>query len=107
MKEVITVIAGVVAIPAIFFLVVMAFYMTAGFMAWVASDPIDLFEDGAMLPSNFDKYSEGEQKWDACIRSTKTIFDNFNDTVGSSYALGDTPSTESQEFMKLCLERRQ
>ena len=96
--------AGTVLVSICILLVIMALYVAAGFLAWVAADPLDLFEDGPMISLEGQTYTEGERKWDDCVESTKVIFDNFNDTVGASYALGDTPSTESQEFMKICLE---
>ena len=96
-----TLLAGVIVI----FCMVMGVYLFAGFGAWVLSDPLDLFEDGPMFELEpADTYTAGERRWDDCVRSTKQIFDDFNDTVAATYALEDKPSTEAQAFMKLCLE---
>ena len=108
MQEFGKLLAGIMAIVAgalVIFLTAMAIYAFFGFLAWMTTDPLDFFEDGPNIWGSSDVYTEGERQWDDCVRSTKTIFDDFNDTVGATYALGDTPATESQEFMKLCLER--
>ena len=98
---------GIVVVPIVFISIVIAIYIFAGLVAYLASDPMDLFEDGPIISFDGPIYTDAQRQWDNCVISTSHIFDNFNDTVGASYALGDTPATEAQNFMKLCLERRQ
>lgn len=72
-------------------------YFGWAFFIWVMGDPFDIID---LEPP----YTEGEQQWNKCVRSTKTIFDDFNDTVGAHYALEDLPSQGVKEFMQYCLE---
>lgn len=90
----------VVSIAGLILGVIFSFYLLIGFLNWISSDPLDLIDIG---PEN--QYTEGERKWDDCAQSARIIYDNFNDTVGATYALEDTPSNDVQEFMKLCLEK--
>lgn len=85
-----------VLVPIILFMGV--YVLLIAFTFWVFTDPLDLIEFEAC------GRTPGEILWDDCLRSTKTIFDDFNDTIGASYAQADEPSKEVQEFMKMCLE---
>lgn len=108
MKEELTkTISGIVAIviiPAIFMLFILAGYAFFGFCAWLSADPFDWFDDGPNWITKPIK-TEGEEKWDDCVYSTRTIIDNINDTVGATYALEDEPSAKMKEFMEFCLEK--
>lgn len=75
-------------------------YAFVGFMGWLGSDPFDWIED-----MSISTYSDEQKRWDDCVASSRTIYDDFNDTIGVTYATDDKPSTEVQEFMKLCLEK--
>ncbi len=39
-----------------------------------------------------------------CADKAQSVFDQFNDTVGSSYALTDTPSVNITAFIDHCME---
>ena len=74
-----------------------AIYAFFGFMDFLYSDPFDWVD----TPQPY-VYSN----WDRCVNDAKKVFDQFNDTVGANYALGDQPSIEVQNFMNQCLEER-
>ncbi len=42
--------------------------------------------------------------WDKCVSDANLLYDNFNDTVGASYAHEDQPSKEIQNFIDKCLK---
>lgn len=47
-----------------------------------------------------------ESAWDICYRQAVILFDEFNDTVGASYAHQDQPSKEVQNFIEKCIENK-
>lgn len=70
-------------------------YFFVSFILWISNDPMDMIN--IELPKS--------TVWEKCVRDADMIFDNFNDTVGASYALEDLPSQNIKDFMEFCLEQ--
>jgi len=77
--------------------IMVGIYLFFGFIGWLFSDPFEI------IPDREDRVSQSTL-WDNCIYDSKRLFDDFNDTVGASYALEDLPSQGVREFMEFCLE---
>lgn len=98
MGEIFAKIIGTILIPILIVLIGLGVYAFVAFLGWLFSDPLNIIDD------NFapDSRTPAEIKWDKCVNQATYMFDQFNDTVLTTYGTDDRPATEVQNFMKLC-----